>query len=361
MQIVLKKFAYICVSFFIKIKNMRTIKLLKELSIFVLLVMLIYSCEPKYKYSMGKFPNTPTNLTDFNTQYDDYNATAPSLGETFPFCFSSNRNNGGNNFDIIYKLMSIDFSKTSGILKVYNNTSGNSDVVIENSNINNALSKINTTSDEFGPYLIPNGRVIGGTNINNRYETYILLYSSGIDGNQDIMFTHNLDSENYILPQKVDFINSDFDDQYPTFNNDYSKIYFSSNREGVYNIYSNATDNTKNIIEILNSTSSVSEKDTVLSSDFDDRCPFINGNLLVFASNRDGGYGGYDLYYSILKNGKWTTPINFGNKINTQYDEFRPIVRKEGNFSNDFMIFSSNRPGGKGGFDLYYVGIEKFE
>ena len=55
----------------------------------------------------------------------------------------------------------------------------------------------------------------------------------------------------------------------------------------------------------------------------------------------------------------WSDPINFGEKINTEYDEFRPIVRPQWDFSNDLMLFSSNRPGGKGGFDLYYVGIDK--
>lgn len=342
---------------------MRTINLLNELLIFVLIVTLIYSCKPddEYEYFIGEFPNTPTNLTDFNTQYDDYNSTAPSLGQTFPLCFSTNRNSGGNDYDIIYMLMTIDFSKSTGILKVYNNTDGNLDVVIENNNIYDALSKVNTTSNEFGPYLIPKGRVQGGTNMNHRYETYVLLYSSGIDGSQDIMFTHNLDDESYILPEKVDFINSEFDDLYPTFNKNNSELFFTSNREGVYNIYSTKTDNTKDILEILNTTISVPKKDTIISSAFDDKCSFIIDNFMVFASNRDGGYGGYDLYYSIWNDEEWSTPINFGDKINTQYDEFRPIVRKQWDFSNDFMIFSSNRPGGKGGFDLYYVGIEKVE
>ena len=342
---------------------MKTIKKFKKISTFVLIVSLIYSCKPNdgYKYFTGKFPDTPTNLSDFNTQYDDYNSTAPSLGETFPLCFSSNRNSRGNNYDIVYKLMTIDFSKTSGILRVYNNTSGNLNVVIENENINNALSKINTSSDEFGPYLIPQGRKYNGTNINGRYESYIFLYSSGIEGNQNIMFTHNTINENYETPKKVNFLNSDFNDAYPTLNNDKSRIYFTSNRDGVYNIYYNETDKTKSILEILNDTKSNVIKDTILSSNFDDKCPFILDNFMVFTSNRDGGYGGFDLYYSIKKDGKWSTPVNFGNKINTQYDEYRPIVRKEWDFSNDFMIFSSNRPGGKGGFDLYYVGIEKID
>jgi len=79
---------------------------------------------------------------------------------------------------------------------------------------------------------------------------------------------------------------------------------------------------------------------------------------MVFASNRAGGFGGYDLYYSRWENEQWSTPINFGEKINTSSDEFRPIVREEWEFENDIMIFSSDRQGGAGGFDLYYVGID---
>ena len=99
-------------------------------------------------------------------------------------------------------------------------------------------------------------------------------------------------------------------------------------------------------------------KDTVLSSQNDDKCPFILGNMLVFTSDRPGGYGGFDLYYSLYSNGLWSSPVNFGSKINSTYDEYRPIVKIVNGFKNNFMIFSSNRPGGLGGYDLYYVGIE---
>ena len=76
---------------------------------------------------------------------------------------------------------------------------------------------------------------------------------------------------------------------------------------------------------------------------------------MVFTSDREGGYGGFDLYYSLFTNGQWTTPVNFGEKINSANDEYRPITFSFNNI--DMMIFSSNRPGGKGGFDLYGVKI----
>lgn len=317
-----------------------------------------FGCDERY--TTGTFPEKPVNLTDFNTEFDDYNSDAPSSGETFPFCFSSTRNSKGSDYDIVYKIMTIDFSKTTGTLDVFENLSYYSNVYIENSSINSALSKINTSSDEFGPYLVSKGTNSNGTNMNKRYEMYIFLYSNNSSGNQDIKFTQNLQNEFYEQPKEVKFLNSQFDDDYPTFNKDFSEIYFASNRENDFNIYRVEIDNNKDLIDVLTNTQQARiEMDTVLSSVFDDKCPFISNNFIVFTSNREGGFGGYDLYYSRFDNGKWSKPRNFGDKINTSDDEYRPIVREEREFTNDFMIFSSNRPGGKGGFDLYYVGIDK--
>ncbi len=333
-------------------------KAIKYLALCVILPVIVYACIPNNnRESFGEFPDTPTNLTEFNTEYDDYNSTGPSFGETFPFCFSSNRKSNGDHYDIIYKLMSIEFSKDDRELRIFNNTSGNLSVVIENNNIANAMNKINTSSDEFGPYLIPRGLVSGSSNPNNRYESYILMYSSEHDGNQDILYTHNLDDESYLEPIKIDFLNSPFDDAYPSLNMDNSTVFFSSNRAGEYNIYSHEMDSSQDILDLLVSNNAESRLDTVLSSAFDDQCPFINEKILVFSSNREGGFGGYDLYYALWEDNEWSAPINFGEKINTEHDEFRPIVRQQWDFNNDIMIFSSNQPGGMGGFDLYYVGI----
>src|SRR6185503_7848717 len=68
---------------------------------------------------------------------------------------------------------------------------------------------------------------------------------------------------------------------------------------------------------------------------------------LLFASNRDGK--DFDLYCSRLDGGRWIAPRPL--PVNTEYDEFRPIRAAFGKV----IIFSSNRPGGKGGMDLYYA------
>jgi hypothetical protein len=101
-----------------------------------------------------------------------------------------------------------------------------------------------------------------------------------------------------------------------------------------------------------------SAKVDVLNSSGDDKCPFIYKKVMVFASNRSGGLGGFDLYYSVFSNGQWSTPVNFGPSINSSSDEYRPVMGGDEEFTNTYLMFSSNRSGGQGGFDLYFSGID---
>ncbi|MDD2824658.1 MAG: hypothetical protein PHR05_05625, partial [Bacteroidales bacterium] len=96
-------------------------------------------------------------------------------------------------------------------------------------------------------------------------------------------------------------------------------------------------------------------KESILSSAGNDKSPSLYGDYLVFASDREGGYGGFDLYYSRYENNAWTDPVNFGSKVNSANDEYRPVIFSFLYYT--LMIFSSDRPGGKGGFDLYCVDI----
>ena len=348
---------------------MRNYRILKGLIFLLITSITFFSCDlfnfnSGYKYSIGHFPTSPSNLTEFNTEFDDYNSTAPSFGETFPFCFSSNRNSNGMDFDIVYKLMTVDFSKKNGRLDIFDNTHANLDVYTKNENLNEALDKINTSSNEFGPFLIPigDGHMQVGSGYRS-FQNYIFLYSNNENGNQNIKLTHNIVTNKYDTIYGLDYINSEADDFYPTLNNDRTKIYWSSNRDGNFSIYSTEINKSDDILsDLINLGGHSILKNDILSSDGNDKCPFITNNIMVFTSNKYGGYGGFDLYYSYFENGNWSEPINFGSDINSEYDEYRPIVRTyEWGFDNDMMIFSSNRPGGKGGFDLYFVGIPRKE
>ena len=75
------------------------------------------------------------------------------------------------------------------------------------------------------------------------------------------------------------------------------------------------------------------------------------GKRLYFISNMQGGYGGWDLYYSEkTENGPWSEPKNVGPKINTPGDEMYPYIDNSGS-----LYFSSNSHPGCGGFDIYKV------
>ena len=75
-----------------------------------------------------------------------------------------------------------------------------------------------------------------------------------------------------------------------------------------------------------------------------------NGRMLFFSSNRPGGLGGMDLWYSLLgENGKWSSPVNLGKTVNTPGDEMSPFIH----FDGRSLYFSSNGRIGMGGHDIF--------
>ncbi|MEQ8706603.1 MAG: OmpA family protein [Phaeodactylibacter sp.] len=75
-----------------------------------------------------------------------------------------------------------------------------------------------------------------------------------------------------------------------------------------------------------------------------------DGNFMIFSSNRSGGKGGYDLYVSRQIDGNWSPPMNLGGRINTPGNEFFPFLHQSGT-----LFFASDGYKGYGGIDLYMV------
>ena len=74
------------------------------------------------------------------------------------------------------------------------------------------------------------------------------------------------------------------------------------------------------------------------------------GDKIYFSSNRPGGYGGFDIYVSTLDRfGRWGRPINLGPKVNTEGDEDAPFIHPDG----ETLYFSSTGHLGMGGFDIF--------
>ncbi|RME15667.1 MAG: hypothetical protein D6799_05755 [Bacteroidetes bacterium] len=75
-----------------------------------------------------------------------------------------------------------------------------------------------------------------------------------------------------------------------------------------------------------------------------------DGRTLYFVSDRKNGMGGRDIWMSTrMPDGKWTTPINLGEPINTPQDEEGVFFHPDGKT----MFFSSKGHGGKGGYDVF--------
>jgi len=320
--------------------------------VFPVFVLAAVSCNSfgrwEKNYETGFFPDSVINLHTVNTRFDDYNSAGPpTIGYNFPLVFSTNRGSEGEEYDLISYNLFIYFDQHDGSLDIFG-TEGMYPYFY-------LADMANSASNEFGPFNIAFGT-----------QEFLFMFASDRPGNMDIYasyydeYTFSMGSMADPTPFRIKGINSSSYDAYPSFLPDGSQVVFCSNRDGNLDLYKHDLKSKENLL-------AWARRDTVypvellenLNSPAEDACPYINGKLMVFASKRAGGYGGYDLYYSIRGETEWSDPVNFGPDINTEYDEFRPVAFFAYSFDNDLMLFSSNRPGGKGGFDLYYTGIKK--
>ena len=81
-----------------------------------------------------------------------------------------------------------------------------------------------------------------------------------------------------------------------------------------------------------------------------------DGRNLFFSSNRPGGYGGKDIWLSRLnEKNRWTKPVNLGKRINTDGDEMSPFIH----FDGKTLYFASDGGVGMGGFDIYMTKLKE--
>jgi Tol biopolymer transport system component len=92
-----------------------------------------------------------------------------------------------------------------------------------------------------------------------------------------------------------------------------------------------------------------------VNTDADDMQPYVSkdGRKLVFASNRAGGQGSYDIW-SASRNSiadPWSMPVNLGPNVNSAASESRPSLSRNGKI----LLFGTTRPGVEGASDIFYT------
>jgi hypothetical protein len=199
------------------------------------------------------------------------------------------------------------------------------------------LAAINTTAADMDPQPGPGGTVLyfvsGRPGSYGGYDIWASYYSGG-----RWQTPFNLGAN----------VNSENDERGPVFvNGTTPELYFASTRaggKGGFDIYRCSYNGGawQTGVDLTN-----------INSVYNDTEPFFTSSprRLYFASNRAGGYGGYDLYYSAYGTGAWLAPVNMGAKINTASDELGPSCAD----SATALYFYSNRPGGLGGYDVYFA------
>lgn len=81
-------------------------------------------------------------------------------------------------------------------------------------------------------------------------------------------------------------------------------------------------------------------------------CILNDGTTLIFSSDKPGGFGGFDLYRSVLSNDSvWGEPVNLGATVNSTENEIFPWV------NSGLLFFASKGFNGYGGYDIFIAGL----
>ncbi len=215
------------------------------------------------------------------------------------------------------------------------------------------VDAINTPSSEYAPLLVSNGEEMAftATRASKIYKQNGLPFS-------DVYHVKlsDLNGGAAINPAAYEKFNTD--DRHEasvTFSKDGKMAIFARSNDGSRK----GAVNTDLYISKMDKEGNWSSPDllSISSATAWDASPALSpdGKSLYFASDREGGKGGVDLYRAQLDaNGKWGKVTNLGSDINTAGDELFPCITEDGK-----LYFSSDGQAGFGGLDLFVATREK--
>ena len=311
-----------------------------QLSTFIFLICNTLFCQNPSDYLAKN--NTPLN-TEIFTIYNAIDANGFSF-KLLDAGVNSKYSEFGSGF-FRNKLLMVSSKKLGGLARIDRNTNeAYKDIFCLDINPNGSLSLpllfsriLNTNASEDQLTFSPDQKTVYFTRSSKKKSLEYKLYKATLEENSHGNWMNiellSINKENTSI--ETPFINSKGD-----------KLYFSSNMPGtiggfdlfVSNINPDGTLETpKNLGSTINTIS-------------DEKYPSLSNNskYFYFSSKGHKNIGGYDVFISRLLKKGYKSPRNLGNTINSSYDEvaFFLAAKNKG-------YVSSNRPNGKGGFDIY--------
>ncbi len=201
--------------------------------------------------------------------------------------------------------------------------------------VENLRGGINTRADEYFPFLTNDGKTLFYTSRKNEFS-------------DENLFVSQFGEQTWNTGARVDDFNTNGNEGMATLVRDGRQVFFTvcerASVLGTCDIWRGRLSDLK----ITDLEPSIGQS----NSDAWESQASINcdGDLLYFASNRKGGFGGTDIWKSHrLADNKWSEPVNLGDQINTAGDEEAPFITNDG----QTLYFSSTGHAGLGEQDIF--------
>lgn len=178
----------------------------------------------------------------------------------------------------------------------------------------------------------------------------LIIYQGGIQGGD--LFISYLVGKLWSKPENLGkAINTEYHESSASFSYDGKILYFVSDRKGGYgghDIYYSEINEKGKFEKAVNIG-------PVINTEYDEEAVFMmpDGKTMYFASKGHNSIGGYDIFKTTFENGQWTKPVNLGIPINTPDDDAFLVLAASGRRG----YYSSGSLGGYGGMDLYKITI----
>ena len=220
--------------------------------------------------------------------------------------------------------------------------------------VENLGDKINSQYDDFAPIFVKRqedfiffssireGNLGGMYNEEGLADTVVGHYRSDI---YKSVLSKGEWSDIISLPNNINSVYHDVINGFDEYGN---LIYLSQSKDLYFDygdVYMNNYSDT-----VISSSENFKLPTPINSTDWEGDTYFFNSNTILISSDRQGGYGGKDLYISKKReDGKWTALTNLGPGVNTPYDEVSPFLSADGKT----LYFSSNNLKSMGGLDVF--------